>query len=386
MKVKRFKSFRFKMVMYMFFSLIATFITEGLIFMEIYLYETEIIAGEYKKVWGASGQGKMSFGTFTLSQSIALDVWVIAIFTILLLIIYFILISNKFVMYVREIISGVERMKSGDLMEEIPVRGEDEFSEIAASINEMRQNLYETMEAQKAVEKTKDELITNVAHDLRTPLTSILGYLDLLTQGDFLTEEQKQKYLGIVSSKAKQLETLVKDLFDYTRYDRNKVKIKKEILDLNLFVPQLVDEFYPSFIDHQLECRTDFYEGALNIEGNGELLARAIGNLISNAIKYGADGKLVEVHTGLKDKKAFVAIVNYGKIIPAKDLDKIFDKFYRVENSRSLKTGGTGLGLAIAKNIINLHEGNIWATSDESGTRFQIELPVVQAHMPNAGK
>ena len=376
MKVKRFKSFRFKMVMYMFFSLIATFITEGLIFMGIYLYETEIIAGEYKKVWGASGQGKMSFGTFTMSQSIALDAWVIAIFTILLLIIYFILISNKFVTYVREIISGVERMKSGDLMEEIPVRGEDEFSEIAASINEMRHNLYETMEAQKTVEKTKDELITNVAHDLRTPLTSILGYLDLLTQGDFLTEEQKQKYLGIVSSKAKQLETLVKDLFDYTRYDRNKVKIKKEILDLNLFVPQLVDEFYPSFMDHQLECRTDFYEGALNIEGNGELLARAIGNLISNAIKYGADGKLVEVHTGLKDKKAFVA----------KDLDKIFDKFYRVENSRSLKTGGTGLGLAIAKNIINLHEGNIWATSDESGTRFQIELPVVQAHMPNTGK
>ena len=178
----------------------------------------------------------------------------------------------------------------------------------------------------------------------------------------------------------------VKDLFDYTRYDKNKVKIKKEILDLNLFVPQLVDEFYPSFMDHKLECRTDFYEGALNIEGNGELLARAIGNLISNAIKYGVDGKLVEVHTGLKDKMAFVAIVNYGKIIPAEDLDKIFDKFYRVENSRSLKTGGTGLGLAIAKNIVNLHEGEIWATSDESGTRFQIELPVVQAHAPKAGK
>ena len=386
MKVKRFKSFRFKMIMYMFLSLLATIATEGLIFMGIYLYETEIIAGEYKKVWGASGQGKMSLGTFTMSQSVALDAWVIVIFTILLLVIYFILISNKFVMYVREIISGVERMKSGDLMEEIPVQGEDEFSEIAASINEMRQNLYETMESQKAVEKTKDELITNVAHDLRTPLTSILGYLDLLTQGDFLTEEQKQKYLGIVSSKAKQLETLVKDLFDYTRYDKNKVKIKKEILDLNLFVPQLVDEFYPSFMDHKLECRTDFYEGALNIEGNGELLARAIGNLISNAIKYGVDGKLVEVHTGLKDKMAFVATVNYGKIIPAEDLDKIFDKFYRVENSRSLKTGGTGLGLAIAKNIVNLHEGEIWATSDESGTRFQIELPVVQAHAPKAGK
>ena len=141
------------MIMYMFLSLLATIATEGLIFMGIYLYETEIIAGEYKKVWGASGQGKMSLGTFTMSQSVALDAWVIVIFTILLLVIYFILISNKFVMYVREIISGVERMKSGDLMEEIPVQGEDEFSEIAASINEMRQNLYETMESQKAVEK-----------------------------------------------------------------------------------------------------------------------------------------------------------------------------------------------------------------------------------------
>lgn len=110
------------MIMYMFLSLLATIATEGLIFMGIYLYETEIIAGEYKKVWGASGQGKMSLGTFTMSQSVALDAWVIVIFTILLLVIYFILISNKFVMYVREIISGVERMKSGDLMEEIPVQ------------------------------------------------------------------------------------------------------------------------------------------------------------------------------------------------------------------------------------------------------------------------
>ena len=98
------------MIMYMFLSLLATIATEGLIFMGIYLYETEIIAGEYKKVWGASGQGKMSLGTFTMSQSVALDAWVIVIFTILLLVIYFILISNKFVMYVREIISGVEQI------------------------------------------------------------------------------------------------------------------------------------------------------------------------------------------------------------------------------------------------------------------------------------
>lgn len=377
MKVKKFKSFRFKMVLYMFLSVLATFLTEALIFAGIYFYETEILAGEYRQVWGASGQGRLAVDMLTISESASLDILVILIFTMLLLIMYFILISHNFVTYVREIISGVEKMKSGDFQEQIPVKGEDEFSEIAYSINEMCRNLSETLEAQKETEKTKDELITNVAHDLRTPLTSILGYLDLLSQGDFLTEDQKQKYLGIVSAKARQLETLVKDLFDYTRYDRDKVKIKKEILDLNLFMPQIVDEFYPSLMEHGLTCRTEFYEGALNIEGNGELLARAIGNLMSNAIKYGAEGKVIEVKTGRLENKVFVAVINYGKVIPAEKLHKIFDKFYRVESSRSLKTGGTGLGLAIAKNIVNLHNGNIWATSDEYGTRFQIELPVV---------
>ena len=371
MKIRRFRSFRFKLVMYLLLSVLATVLTEVVIFGGIYLYETRIVAGDYRRVWGSGDFG------ISLTQSISGDLIVVGIFTVLFMTLYFVLLLNPFVRYVREIIVGVDKMKSGDLSVEVPVRGEDEFSEVAGSINEMRRNLYETLEADKEVERTKDELITNVAHDLRTPLTSILGYLDLLTQGDFLTEDQKQKYLGIVTVKARQLETLVKDLFDYTRYDKDKVKIKKEIIDLNVFVPQLVDEFYPGFIDNGLTCQTDFYDGPLNIMANGELLARAIGNLFSNAIKYGADGKLVEVKTGILNDKAYVSIVNYGKVIPLDQLDKIFDKFYRVEGSRSLKTGGTGLGLAIAKNIVNLHEGSIWAKSDESGTMFQIELPLV---------
>lgn len=378
------KSFRGKMIMYMLLSMIATLVTEGIIFVCIYFYETNILAGEYRRVWGAYGQGSMSVAMFLNTQSLPLDIFVVTIFSVLLLVMYFILFTHRFVSYVREILNGLEHMKSGELVDEIPVRGDDEFAEIAASINEMRENLSVTLENQRNTEKMKDEMITNVAHDLRTPLTSILGYLDLLTQGDMLTKEQQQKYLGIVSNKARQLETLIKDLFDYTRYDKNKVRIKKEILDLNLFMPQIVEEFYPSFEENHLECRTDFYQGALNIEANGDLLARAIGNLMSNAIKYGADGKVVEVKTGILDeteergKMIYVSVVNYGKIIPAEDLDKIFDKFYRVEGSRSLKTGGTGLGLAIAKNIVNLHNGRIWASSDENGTKFTIELPMIR--------
>lgn len=375
MKVRRFRSFRFKIIMYMLLSVIATLATEGIIFAGIYLYEREIVAGDYRRIWGSGTFSLLRFGEPSRAFS---DLGLIIIFSMILMTLYFILISHGFVMYVREIINGVEKMKAGDLMEEIPVRGEDEFSEIAGSINEMRRNLYETLEADKEVERTKDELITNVAHDLRTPLTSILGYLDLLSEGDFLTDEQRQKYLGIVSAKARQIEKLIRDLFDYTRYDKNKVKVKKEILDLNLFVPQLVDEFYPSFMENDLECRTEFCEGALNIEANGELLARAIGNLLSNAVKYGADGKVVEVRTRRGDTDAFVSVTNYGKLISPEQLEKIFEKFYRVESSRSLKTGGTGLGLAIAKNIINLHDGEIRARSDENGTVFEISLPLIK--------
>ncbi|MBR0382490.1 MAG: HAMP domain-containing histidine kinase [Eubacterium sp.] len=375
MKVRRFRSFRFKIIMYMLLSVIATLVTEGIIFAGIYLYEREIVAGDYRRIWGSGTFSLLRFGEPSRAFS---DLGLIIVFSMILMTLYFILISHGFVMYVREIINGVEKMKAGDLMEEIPVRGEDEFSEIAGSINEMRRNLYETLEADKEVERTKDELITNVAHDLRTPLTSILGYLDLLSEGDFLTDEQRQKYLGIVSAKARQIEKLIRDLFDYTRYDKNKVKVKKEILDLNLFVPQLVDEFYPSFMENDLECRTEFCEGALNIEANGELLARAIGNLLSNAVKYGADGKVVEVRTRRGDTDAFVSVTNYGKLISPEQLEKIFEKFYRVESSRSLKTGGTGLGLAIAKNIINLHDGEIRARSDENGTVFEISLPLIK--------
>ena len=185
------------MVLYMFLSVLRPSSQRESFFAGIYFYETEILAGEYRRVWGASGQGNLALGMFTASESVSLDILVILIFTILLLVMYFILISHNFVTYVREIISGLEKMKSGDFQEEIPVKGEDEFSEIAYSINEMCRNLSQTLEAQKETEKTKDELITNVAHDLRTPPYVILGYLDLLSQGDFLTRIRSRSIWGL---------------------------------------------------------------------------------------------------------------------------------------------------------------------------------------------
>ena len=380
MKVKRFKSFRFKMIMYMFLSLLATIATEGLIFMGIYLYETEIIAGEYKKVWGASGQGKMSLGTFTMSQSVALDAWVIVIFTILLLVIYFILISNKFVMYVREIISGVERMKSGDLMEEIPVQGEDEFSEIAASINEMRQNLYETMESQKAVEKTKDELITNVAHDLRTPLTSIIGYIDIVNNMPDLSEKQRSEYLKITWEKARKLEKLINELFSFTKISYGGMPMRMEKIDVIKLLEQEADELYPTFKENELECLLETDADSCMIMADGEQLVRVFDNLLGNAIKYGRYGKMIRIRTLTENTQIQIQIVNYGSVIPAENLPFLFEKFYKVDASRQPSSEGTGLGLAIAKSIVESHGGSISVRSSFEGTVFEVVLPTAGAY------
>lgn len=304
--------------------------------------------------------------------------FILLTFTLILYTMMFLIISYDTISYLKVIILGIERMKNGDTQTELPVEGEDELAIIANSLNEMRRRISEENEIKRMAEQTKDELITNVAHDLRTPLTSIIGYLDLVRREDLLTEEQQKKYMGIVYDKAKSLENLIEDLFDYTRYEKNKFRMDCTDFSLNQFMTQIVDEFYPALTEKGLVCQETYWKGNLTVCCDGGLLARAVGNLMNNAIKYGADGKRIEVYTKKSGNMAVVQIVNYGRMIGKEDLEKVFDKFFRVESSRSLETGGTGLGLAIAKNIIELHGGTICADSGINGTIFQIELPLVQ--------
>ena len=349
MKVSGIKSLRVKLAWYAVLSMAATFFTLAIVVSGVLYYRSQIPGSMVYSGIGkgvetsravAAGQG----GFYLFTGRTMFDLGLILIFALILFTILFLMVSYDTIQYIKEIIIGIERMKNGDMETGIRVDGEDELAVIANSINEMRMQIASENETKRLAEQTKDELITNVAHDLRTPLTSIIGYLDLVRREDFLTPAQQKKYIGIVYDKAKSLETLIKDLFDYTRYDKDKMKIHRNYLDLNQFMEQLIDEFYPSFTEKGLVCKKEIAKEELSIYGDGELLARAIGNLISNAIKYGADGKMVEI--------------------------------YRVESSRSVKTGGTGLGLAIAKNIVGLHDGTISAQSDMDGTIFQIELPL----------
>lgn len=313
---------------------------------------------------------------FGLTGSAMIDLIILIGVSAILFTAYFILVSHNMVNYLREIQVGIEQIKDGDFDTDIRIVNEDELSRMAKSLNEMRSNIKELIEKERIVEKTKNDLVTNVAHDLRTPLTSILGYLELLKREEHLDLSTRKKYLNIVYDKAKRLQNLVVDLFDYTRYVKDGVSIRKGNLELNRFVEQVLEEFYPSFQDANLECEAILWKQDIRLMADGELLARAFGNLVSNAIQYGADGKLVIVKTEVIGQEALISITNFGQIIPKQELPKIFEKFYRVEASRSMSTGGTGLGLAITKNIISLHQGTIHVRSDENGTVFEIRLPM----------
>ncbi len=293
---------------------------------------------------------------------------------VILFITYFLVLTKKFVIYLEEIERGITELSTGNFNSRIKIKNEDEFALIASKLNKMADDIKSLIENDRKNENTKNELITSVAHDLRTPLTSVIGYLELVSVKSKLDTEVKQRYIEIAYHKSKHLEKLIEDLFAYTKFTFGEVTPELSHIDMVKFMNQLVDEFYPSFVEFGLDYDFITDEQRAVVYGDGNLLARAFGNLISNAIKYGKDGKRVEIKLHKESDRVVVSVINYGKLIPEEDLDRIFERFYRVENSRSNETGGTGLGLAIAKSIIDMHDGTIAVKSDLNGTVFQVMI------------
>lgn len=290
--------------------------------------------------------------------------------------IYFQMFTKKTAVCVHEISAGIDEIAAGDLYKEIPVSGNDEIANIAEKLNSMTMEIRQLIESEHQYEQEKDTLITNVAHDLRTPLTSVIGYLDLVRRNNQLSVEDKQKYVNVAYDKAKRLEKLIEDLFEFTKVGA-ELQVHPVEIDFKRFMEQMVEEFYPSFDAEGLECQCVMDDEDIMIVADGDLLARGVSNLISNSVKYGKDGKLIKIRLKKNEAKRQVSleIINYGKIIAPEDIDHIFDKFYRGEASRSTETGGSGLGLAIAKKVVQLHHGVISVKSDYHGTSFKMVLP-----------
>ena len=292
----------------------------------------------------------------------------------------FFLMQRHSIRYIEELSEQMDALASGDFDHKIEIRGNDEFSQMAEHLNELGDDLKAMLEAERESEKSKNDLITNIAHDLRTPLTSIIGYLELLSgKGKaVLKDEQKEKYLNIAYTKSKRLEQLINDLFDFTKLSYGKMTMKVSYVDLVKLLEQLLEEAYPNFVEKGLSYELRTNVPSLEIAADGGLIARLFDNLIGNAIKYGADGKkvIVRVHAEPKDDIVEVKVINYGFTIDEKDLPLIFNKFYRADKARSTQTGGTGLGLAIAKDIVEIHGGSINAKSDLNGTVFTVRLKI----------
>lgn len=288
----------------------------------------------------------------------------------------FLILQSRSMNYITKLSAAVRNISEGDLNTTVDVVGDDEFSDMAANLNRMVEEIRELMDKEREAEKTKNELITNVAHDLRTPLTSIIGYLELLSGPVKLDPEMQKKYIDITYTKAKRLQKLIEDLFGFTKLNYGKISMRVSKVDIIKLLSQLLEEFYPNFMEKNLAYELQSNVPAKVITADGNLLARLFDNLINNAIKYGADGKRILVKVHATDTIVTVSVTNYGRVIPKDELPLLFEKFYRVEQSRSTNTGGTGLGLAIAKNIVDMHGGTIGVTSDLNGTVFTVKLKV----------
>ena len=191
---------------------------------------------------------------------------------------------------------------------------------MAASLNQMAQDIRSLMDKEREAERTKNELITNVAHDLRTPLTSIIGYLELLSTGTAIPPEMEKKYIDIAYTKAKRLEKLIEDLFGFTKLNYGKISMKVSQVDVIKLLSQLLEEFYPSFAEKSLVYELRSNVPAKVITADGNLLARLFDNLINNAIKYGAEGKQILVDVEADETIVKISVTNFGYVIPEKEL------------------------------------------------------------------
>ena len=321
-------------------------------------------------------RGKMLLMVQAIEKQHTAVVLLYLILGILLFSVTFMILQEPYIRYISRISEAVQNISEGNLNTVIDVIGDDEFSSMAANLNHMAADIKKLMEKERESERTKNELITNVAHDLRTPLTSIIGYLELLAGNQQVPADMQHKYIEIAYGKSRRLQKLIEDLFGFTKLNYGKIAMHVGQLDIVKLLGQLLEEAYPNFVEKGLSYDLQSNVPAKTINADGNLLARLFDNLIGNAIKYGADGKRVLVKIHAEGETVTVSVTNYGYVIPTDELPLIFNKFYRVEQSRSSSTGGTGLGLAIAKEIVDMHGGTISVASDLNGTVFTVKLQV----------
>ena len=274
--------------------------------------------------------------------------------------------------YFDEVVKGVNQLVSG---KQEPIAMSPELDFMEEQLNQVQAELEKSRRAKLDAEKRKNDLILYLAHDIKTPLTSMIGYLSLLDEIDDMPKKQRKNYISIALDKSYRLEDLINELFDVARFNSEKIILEKEKLNLNLMLEQIIDDFYPTLRELNKSIKLN-YEEKININADPDKLSRVFNNLIKNAISYSKEESEIVINLKKDTNNVVVEVINKGKQISKEKLSKIFEKFYRLDSARTSRTGGSGLGLSIAKDIVELHNGTITAESNEEETTLRVTLPL----------
>lgn len=303
-------------------------------------------------------------------------------------VVYWRLIRRYHQMQLSHVIAELHYIADGHFEHRIPFKLSGDLQRVILSINALVDSTVQSMNEERKIENSKDELITNVSHDIRTPLTSIIGYLGLIEDHQFKEHKQVLQYAHIAFEKARQMQSLVEDLFEYTKVRQTTTPLTITKLDMGQMLEQVAASFELEAKKKQMQISVTYRPDPLMMTADAEKLSRVFNNLIGNALKYGAGGHHIYLSAIAHGQEVIIKVANDGKPIPKSALNQLFERFYRVEESRSKATGGTGLGLAIAQSIVALHGGEIYATSEQKLTSFIIRLPkkhgtkLVKHHSP----
>ncbi len=278
---------------------------------------------------------------------------------------------SLFTKYFDEVSAGMDRLVE-ESDQEITLSPELDFMEY--KLNQIKNNLEKQQKAARDAEQRKNDLVVYLAHDIKTPLTSVIGYLSLLDEAPDMPPVQKAKYVGITLEKAHRLEQLINEFFEITRFNLQTIVLNKETINLLFMFQQIVDEFYPLLSPQDKQVSVNVPDGLI-VWGDADKLARVFNNILKNAITYSYENSVIDISAKQQDKNIVITFTNEGMPIPQAKLETIFEKFYRLDTARSTSTGGAGLGLAIAQEIVTAHNGTISVASSPENTTFTVKLP-----------
>lgn len=278
---------------------------------------------------------------------------------------------NKALSYINAVVDASQKLLKTDGS---PIKLPRPLSDVEDKMNAVKEQSLHNYRLAKEQEQKKNDLLVYLAHDLKTPLTSVIGYLTLVDEAPGLPEENKIKYMRIALEKAERLELLLNEFFDITRFSLHSIELDRKRINLNILLYQMAEEFYPVYKENGLDIKVDTAE-AVVIAGDPDKIARVFDNLLKNAANYSYKNTTVEISVRLEGENAVVKVRNHADEIPEESLNKLFDMFYRADASRNASSGGAGVGLAVSKEIVELHGGTVGVTSNKDFTEFTVTLP-----------